>query len=73
MKTTTAKSIKSPKERTSLFLDPGSLEEASNIASLQSAANPHRDEVTVSAVLREAIALALPQLRVRHADSKAPS
>lgn len=57
---------KQPKERTSVFLDTGSLEAAAQVAALQSAANPHRDAVTVSAVMREAITLGLQQLLQRH-------
>jgi hypothetical protein len=55
-----------PKERTSLFLDPGSLESAAQIAAMQSAANPHRDEVSVSSVLREAMTIGLELLQMRH-------
>lgn len=60
---------KQPKERTSLFLDPGSLESAAQLAAQQSAANPHRDEVSVSSVLREAMTLGLELLQKRHAES----
>ncbi|MFG6488253.1 hypothetical protein ACG04R_16320 [Roseateles sp. BYS78W] len=57
---------KQPKERTSVFLDAGSLGTAAQVAALQSAANPHRDAVTVSAVMREAITLGLQQLLQRY-------
>lgn len=57
---------KIPKERTSLFLDTGSLDAAAKVAALQSAANPHRDEVSVSAVMREAMTLGLQLLLQRH-------
>jgi hypothetical protein len=41
---------KRPKERTSVFLEPGSIETAAFIAKVQSAVNPERDIVSVSSV-----------------------
>lgn len=64
--TTIKRTTKPAKERTSLFLDKGTLAAASGIAITMSSSNPHSDDVTVSAVLREAVALGLEQLTRRH-------
>jgi hypothetical protein len=56
---------KRPKERTSVFLEPGSIETAAFIAKVQSAVNPERDIVSVSSVIRQAIAVGLAQLMLQ--------
>lgn len=51
-----------PRERLSLFMNAGSIATATLIANKQSAANPTKDVITLSAVLREAISIGLKQL-----------
>lgn len=70
MKTNTQKAAKQPKERISLFLESGSIQAATVVAECQSAANPNRDKVLLSSVLREAVSIGLAQLHARHIGNR---